>query len=143
MPCLATPVGYGIDASVVEDLPYGRWCDLVSEAGQLAMDAPVSPGWVVARHFHHQRADILRGRWTSWTPVWVVPAALDDGDVPAQQGTRRDDQAKLAAEPLGELPGQRGQDRAVGGPGQPWCFDAALEHCDLAQDQDLGIFGQI
>ena len=35
--------GAGVDARVVEDLPDCRRRDLVPEAGQLAMDAPVPP----------------------------------------------------------------------------------------------------
>jgi hypothetical protein len=75
--------------------------------------------------------------------VGVTPAALDDVVVPAQQGARRDDQVELAAVPVGEQPGKRGQDRAVS-PGRPGSFDVALEQRDLvAQDQDFGVFGQI
>ena len=73
----------------------------------------------------------------------AIPAALDEVGVPAQQGAWRHDQAKLAALPVGEQPGQRGQDRPVS-PRRPGCFDVALEHGDLVtQDQDLGVFGQI
>ena len=54
----------------------------------------------------------------------------DQVGVPAQHGPRGDDQAKLAAVPLGEQSGQRRQDRAVR-PGQPGCVDVALEHHDL------------
>jgi hypothetical protein len=50
---------------------------------------------------------------------------------------------ELAAVPVGEQSGQRGQDRAVG-PGWSGRFDVALENCDLvAQDQDFGVFGQV
>jgi len=63
--------------------------------------------------------------------------------MPAQQGARRDDQAKLAAVPVREQPGQSTDDRTVG-PRQPRRAGVALEHGELvAQDQDLGVLGQI
>jgi hypothetical protein len=75
--------------------------------------------------------------------VWVAPVALDDAGVPAQHGAWRDDQEQLAALLVRDQPGQRGWDRAVG-PGGSGCFDEALEHGDLvAQDQNLGVFGQV
>jgi hypothetical protein len=131
-----------IDAGVVEDLPYRRRRQRVAEAAEFAVDAPVSPGRVVARHFQRQIADNSLGRRAS-TTTGVAPAALDDGGMPAQQGARRDDEAKLATVPVGEEPGQCGEDRAVG-PGWPGYFDTALQHGDLvAQDQDLGVFGHV
>jgi hypothetical protein len=56
-PCLAMPAGCGVDASVVEDLPDGRGRDLLAHAGELAVDAPVSPGRVVTCHLQRQVAD--------------------------------------------------------------------------------------
>jgi hypothetical protein len=41
----------------MEDLPDGRWRERVAEAGEFAVDAPISPDRVVARHFQHQVAD--------------------------------------------------------------------------------------
>ena len=67
----------------------------------------------------------------------------DQIGVPAQQGTRGDDQAQLAEMTAGQQPGQRGQDRPVS-PRQPRCLDLALEHGDLmAQDEDLGVLGTV
>jgi len=39
-PGLPGPPRCGIDARVFEDLPHRRWRDLVTEAGQLTVDAP-------------------------------------------------------------------------------------------------------
>src|SRR5271165_1010649 len=70
-------------------------------------------------------------------PVGLTPP--DQLGVPAQHGTRRDDQLELAEATAGYKPGQRGQDCAVG-PGQLRCPDLALEHGDLvAQDEDLSV----
>jgi hypothetical protein len=96
-PCLAAPIGCGADGSVIEDLPDGRWRERVAEAGECAVDAPVSPDRVVARHFQHQIAGSSLGSRASTTAVRVAPAALDDVGVPAQHRAWRDDQARLAA----------------------------------------------
>ena len=67
----------------------------------------------------------------------------DQGGVPAQQGSRGDDQAQLAELATGQQPGQRGQDRPVS-PGQPRSPDLALEDGDLvAKDQDLSVLGAV
>jgi hypothetical protein len=63
--------------------------------------------------------------------------------VPAQQGSRGDDQAQPAELAAGQQPGQRGQHRPAG-PRQPRGRDLPLEHGDLmAQDQDIGVLGAI
>ena len=59
-PGLPGPPGCGIDARVLEDLPHRRRRDLVAQAGQLAVDAPVAPARVIPGHLQHQRADGLR-----------------------------------------------------------------------------------
>ncbi len=116
--------------------------DPVTRGGEFAVDAPVPPSGVVARHFQCQVADGSRDRRASGTVAGVAPAALDDSGVPVQQGARRDDQAKLAAVPVRQ-PAQRTDDRTVG-PRQPRGAGMALEHGELvAQDQDLGVLGQI
>jgi hypothetical protein len=67
----------------------------------------------------------------------------DEAGVPAQHGPRRDDQAQLAEPAAWQQPGQRSQDSPASPP-QPWGLDLALEHSDLApQDQDLGVLGPI
>jgi hypothetical protein len=47
----------------VEDVPHGAGCDLVAEADQFAVDAPVSPGRVLGGQAQHQLADLLADRW--------------------------------------------------------------------------------
>jgi hypothetical protein len=107
-PCLAAPTGCGADASVIEDLPDGRWRERVAGAGEFAVDAPVSPDRVVARHFQRQIAGSSLDSRAARTAVRVAPVALDDAGVPAQHRAWRDDQARLAALPAGDQPGQRG-----------------------------------
>jgi hypothetical protein len=65
-PCLAGPPGRGVNACVLEGLPYRRRRELVSQAGHLAVDAPVPPGGVV-------RPEALRGRRIVVTRVPKVP----------------------------------------------------------------------
>ncbi len=104
----AAPVGCGAGASVIEDLPDGRWRERVAEAGEFAVDAPISPDRVVARHFQHQIAGSSLDSAAAGTAVRVAPAALDDIGVPAQHRAWRDDQEQLAALLAGDQPGQRG-----------------------------------
>jgi hypothetical protein len=61
-----------------------------------------------------------------------------------QRSTVRGETIRRGWLPLaGDQPGQRGQDGAAG-PGGFWVFGVALEHGDLvAQDQNLGVFGQL
>jgi hypothetical protein len=67
----------------------------------------------------------------------------DQIGVPAQEGSRGDDQAHPAELAAGQQPGQRGQDRPVS-PRQPRGPGLALEHGDLvAQDQDLGVLDAV
>jgi hypothetical protein len=63
--------------------------------------------------------------------------------VPAQQGSRRDDQAQLPELAARQQPGKRSQYRPVR-PRQPRGLNLTLEHGDLvAQDQDLSVLGAI
>ena len=102
------------------------------------MDAPVTPARVVPRHLQHQHPDRLRRTGTPRPAARICPAPHQSG-VPAQQGSRGDDQAQLTKLDAGQQPGQRGQDRPVR-PRQHRFADLALEHGDLMpQDQYLRI----
>jgi hypothetical protein len=88
-PGLATAVGCGIDSGVLEDLPDGRWRDLVAGAGQFTRGSAGSPTLGLLRAiFQRQIADSSRDRRASRATVRVIPVAFDDVGVPAQQGTR-------------------------------------------------------
>jgi hypothetical protein len=61
--------------------------------------------------------------------------------MPAQQGSRRDDQPQLPELTARQQPGKRGQHRSIR-PRQPGSADLPLEHGHLvAQDQDLDVLG--
>jgi hypothetical protein len=96
LPGQAGPSGRGVDARVFEDLPYGRRRDDIAEAGQLAVDAPIAPGRVIARHLQRQSTQRLRRAGPPDSAARVRPAPPDQISVPAQQGTWRHDQAQLA-----------------------------------------------
>ena len=120
-------------------------CDLGVFADQAAEPVPA-----LNAHTGHFRTWMRTtgGRVLLQCPVTVSvvvigPAPPDQVGVPAQQGTRGDDEAQLAEVPAGQQPGQRGQDRPVC-PGQPRHPDLVLEPDDLvAQDQDLGVLGAV
>ena len=88
--------------------------DLVSEAGEFAVDAPVAPGRVLAGHGAAPERDSPRGRAVGRARSRVGPAAGDEVGVPAQQRARGDDQAQLAA----LLQGSAGPAR-IGSRGRP------------------------
>src|SRR5258708_2808689 len=58
--------------------------ELVSQAGQLAVDAPVAPARVILRHLQHQGAYRLRRARPSRSAVRVRPPSPDHAGVPAQ-----------------------------------------------------------
>jgi len=142
-PGLPGSPGCGAGACVVEDLPYGRWRDRVSQAGQLAVDTPVAPGRIVPCHLQCQRAYGLRPGRPPRSAARAGPAPLDQIGVPVQQ-RRRGDNPRQLTEPAGrQQPGQRGHNRPVS-PRQPRRPRLALEHGELvAQDADLGVFGAV
>jgi hypothetical protein len=143
LPGLPGPPGCGIDARVLEDLPYRRRREHVAQSGQLTVDAPVPPGRVVPGHLQDQRPHGRRGPGPSRTAARIRPVPPDQIGVPAQQGPRRDDQAQLTQIAPGQQPGQRGQDRPVS-PRQAWRLDLALENGDLVtQQEDLGVLGAV
>lgn len=81
--------GRRIDSCVLEDLPGRRRRRLVSRPGQFAVDAPVSPAWVVPRHLQYQRPyrralswaapRAVRGRSSATGPAGHASAAGSAG----------------------------------------------------------------
>jgi hypothetical protein len=113
-PGLPGPRGSGIGADVLEDLSHRRRCELVPQAEQLAVDAPVSPS-LGCHGPSPAPAPVRPGRSGppgNAAPVGPVPP--DQAGVPAQQGPRGDDQVQLAGLATGQQPRQRSQDRPVG-----------------------------
>lgn len=65
-PGLAVALGCGIDAVVLEDLPYrgGGYLDL--EGGEFAVDSSLSPARVFSDHAQDEGLDAAVGGWSSW-----------------------------------------------------------------------------
>jgi hypothetical protein len=100
-------------------------------------------GRVVPCHLQDQRADCLCRARSPGAAARIRPAPPDQAGVPAQQGTRGDDQAQLAEMAARQQLGQRGQYRPIG-PGQLRRPGLALEYGDLvAQNEDLGVLGPV
>jgi hypothetical protein len=103
--------------------------------GELALDPPVSPGWVLLCQLDDERSGSRGdGRLTGPT-VWVGPALGDEVTVSAQQGGRLDEAPSLAK--AREQSHQAGQ---YGPVGRLQCrtVDLASEYRDLvAQHDDL------
>ena len=142
-PGLPGSSGCGIGARVLEDLPHRRRREPISQAGQLALDAPVPPARVIPCHLQDQRPHARSSPGAPRTATRIRPVPPDQVRVPAQQGPRRDDQAQLTQTATGQHPGQRGQDRPVS-PRQARSLDLPLEHSDLmTQQEDLSVLGTV
>ena len=83
---LAGPRVCGVDSRALEDLPHGRRRELVSQADQFAVDAPVAPARVVSDHSQHQRPYGPRDPGPPVDGARIRPVPPDQAGVPAQQG---------------------------------------------------------
>ena len=125
----------------VEDRPDGGGGDAVVESDELAVDASVAPGGVLAGHLEYQRADRLWGGWAAWLSSRVGPAVGDELGVPAQQGSRGDE--PNPAQRGGEQSAQRAEDGAVD-PVHRRAGVASTQDGDLVPEhQDLDVLGCI
>ena len=112
---------------------------LVAESDELALDASVAPGRVLAGHPQYQGPDRLRGGWAARLASRVGPAAGDEAGVPAQQGSRR--HQPQPAQLRGQQPAQRAEERAVD-PAQRRAWVVSAQHGNLvAEHQDLDVLG--
>ena len=84
---------------------------MVSEAGELALDAAVSPARVLPCKAGDELADFAVDA-RAGRSVWVGPVLGDQAPVPGQESGVGDE--AVAAQFAGEEPGQGGQERSVG-----------------------------
>ena len=63
----------------------------MAETGEFAVDASVTPGWVLRRQPNDELADLDGGGGPSGPSVWLGPVPGDAAPVPAQQGIGGDD----------------------------------------------------
>ena len=95
-----------------QDRPDRAGSESVAQAGQLALNAPTTPGRVVPGQPQHQLAHLSRDRWTTRTPPRIGPPPRDQVAMPAQQGGRGDEEC-WPPRPR-QQPRQPGQHRPVG-----------------------------
>ena len=95
---------------------------MVSEAGQLALDAPVSPARIVPGQPDDELAELVVDARTARL-VRVGSFLGDQASVPGQQGGGGDE--AVAAQFAGQGPGQGGQECPVGPGGAGWAELAA------------------
>ena len=82
----------------------------MAEAGEFAVDAAVAPGRVLVGEAQDESADLVRGRWASWSSGGLCPVFGDALLVPSEQGVGCDDLA------CSVWTGECGGDRAEQGP---------------------------
>lgn len=109
----------------------------MAEAGELAVNATVSPGGVLCGQANGEGAQPGGNGWSTWLGGLGGPAVGDESPVPAQDRGGRDEQPESSVG--GEQSGQGGDQGSVG-PSHPGSWSASLEYGQLvAQDQDLDL----
>jgi hypothetical protein len=96
--------------------------DMVSEAGQLALDAPVSPARIVPCQANDEFAELAVDAGATGR-ARVGPFLGDQASVPGQEGGRCDE--AVAAQFARQDPGQTGQEYPVGPGWAGWAELAA------------------
>src|SRR5450755_5019029 len=139
-PGRAGPPRRGIDASLVQDLPYRRRRDSYPQPGQFPVNPAVAPAGVLTGQPEDQGPDVPAGSWPAGLAADGPggPAAADDVAMPAQDGVRADQQPQPV--PAGfRYHGEQGRDQGPVRPVQPRAaLLPSLQYGELvAQDQDL------
>jgi hypothetical protein len=131
----------GVDAGLVQDLPYRAGGDLVAEADQFTVDPAMTPRRVLRGQAQHQVTDLRRDRWPAGFGVRVGPVPGDQLAVPAQHRRRGDEEDRPAC--AGQQPRQGRQHDPVGRLDLGTVYLSA-EHRDLvAQDQQFDVLGAV
>jgi hypothetical protein len=73
----------GAEVGGGEDSAEGACAQVMSESGEFAVDALVSPGRILLCQTHHEVRDLIIDRWAVG-PVWVGPFFRDQAVVPGQ-----------------------------------------------------------
>ena len=134
------PPRRGIDAGLLQDLPYRRRRDSYSQPGQFPVDPAVAPAGVLAGQPEDQGPDVPAGSRPAGLAAHGPggPAAADDVAVPAQDRVRGDQQPQPVAAGF-RYHAEQGREEC---PVRPVQLRAArlppLQDGELvAQDQDL------
>ena len=118
-----------------QDAADGAGSDVVSESGEPALDAAMSPTRVLSCQPDDRLTDLSVDPRPA-RPARIGPFLGDQASVPGQEGGRCDE--AMAAQLSGQDSGQGGQERPVG-PGWAGWAELAAEHRDLVpKRQRLG-----
>jgi hypothetical protein len=123
-----------LDARLAQDRPDGARRDPDAQPDQLALDAAVSPPWVLARQPQHQLAHTDRRLRTARAPVRIRPTARDQLAVPAQQRRRRDEERR--PRPPRQHPTERSQQSPISRP-KLRTSHLALEQLQLVTQHEI------
>jgi len=129
----------GLDAVGLEYSCYRAWRHLMPEVKQLTSDALVAPSWIVGRHRHDQRSELVGGRRSSGVAVRIASVPGDEATVPVKEGlgsyserrpalARREPAHRCEPDPIGSLEAEQQL---------PAAQDLEL----VAQHQDLDLRG--
>jgi hypothetical protein len=88
--------------------------DMVVEVLQRALDPAVAPAWILCRHPHNERRDLLHEPRTPWAPALECPLLSDQPPVPSQNRVGRHDRCHLLQHPATESLAPRRQPPALG-----------------------------
>jgi hypothetical protein len=105
-----------------QDAADGAGADVVSEAGELSLDAAVSPAWVLSCQADDELTEFAVDARAAG-PVRVGPFLGDQASVPGQEGGGCDE--PVAVQFAGQEPGQGGQECSVGPGRAGWAELAA------------------
>ena len=119
---VSVPRGAGPRRVGGQDAADGAGADVVSEPGELALDAAVSPARVLPCKADDELAQFAVDARAA-RPVRVGPFLGDQASVPGQEGGGGDE--AVAAQFAGEQPGQGGQEGSVGPGWAGWAELAA------------------
>ena len=91
------PPRRGVDAGAMQDGPDGGGADPIAEAGELAVEAAVSPGGVLGGQTENEAAQASGDGGSTGPDGLCGRAAGDQLAVPAQDGGRRDQETQTSA----------------------------------------------
>jgi len=132
-----------IDAGSVQDLPDSGRGDRHGELGQFAVDAAVSPQWILFRQADDEAGDARSCRRAAGrAPLARVVFARSQPAVPGQQRRWRNREDGGPA-PAGYEPCQRGEPHAVSRPVPDPAGVAAQHRVLVAEHEQLGILCQV
>ena len=90
------PPRRGLDVVALQDRPDARGGDRDPHRGELALDPPVTPGWVLFRQAEDERSGTCGDGRPAGPTMWVGPVLGDEVTMPAQQGIGLNEEASLA-----------------------------------------------